>query len=268
MAGRVQQGDGDVIELRRVSKQFDNGLLAISDVDLSVGASEIVAVIGPSGCGKSTIVRLIAGLDRPSTGSVQVAGHRVSGPDRAVGIVFQQPRLMPWLSVERNVSFGLDREAGSDGVVAEAIERVGLTDFAGALPRELSGGMAQRTAIARALVTMPPVLLLDEPFSALDAFTRIDLQQHLLDVWGWYRPTMLLVTHDIDEALILADRVIVLSGQPGAIHSEIVVDLGRPRTRTDRAFHSFQDRAMSELSQSSQTGTSESQAPASRVQPD
>jgi sulfonate transport system ATP-binding protein len=184
-----------------------------------------------------------------------------------VGIVFQQPRLMPWLSVEKNVSFGLDRDAGSDGVVAEAIERVGLTDFAEALPRELSGGMAQRTAIARALVTMPPVLLLDEPFSALDAFTRIDLQQHLLDVWGWYRPTMLLVTHDIDEALILADRVIVLSGQPGAIHSEIVVDLGRPRARTDRAFHSFQDRAMSELSQSSQVVTSGSQAHGSRRPP-
>ncbi len=263
-----------MIELRRVSKQFDTGLLAVSEVDLTVGASEIVAMIGPSGCGKSTILRLIAGLERPTGGSVRVAGHQVSGPDRAVGIVFQQPRLMPWLSVERNVSFGLDQGSPSSSVVAEAIDRVGLTDFADALPRELSGGMAQRTAIARALVTKPPVLLLDEPFSALDAFTRIDLQRHLLDVWGWYQPTMFLVTHDIDEALILADRLIVLSGHPGAIHSEIEVDLSRPRARTDRAFHSFQDRAMSELSRSSQTGTNRSQAsgspargPGSRARP-
>ncbi|HEX5696817.1 MAG TPA: ABC transporter ATP-binding protein [Acidimicrobiia bacterium] len=241
-----------MIELHGVSKQFDTGLLAVSDVDLSIGASEIVAVIGPSGCGKSTILRLIAGLEKPSRGSVLVAGHSVSGPDRAVGIVFQQPRLMPWLSVERNVSFGLDGDAASNGVVAESIARVGLTEFASALPRELSGGMAQRTAIARALVTKPPVLLLDEPFSSLDAFTRIDLQQHLLDVWGWYRPTMFLVTHDIDEALVLADRVIVLRGRPGSIQAEMAVDLGRPRTRTDPAFHSLQDLAMKELSRSSQ----------------
>jgi sulfonate transport system ATP-binding protein len=252
-----------VIELHQVSKQFDSGLLAVSQVDLRVGASEIVAVIGPSGCGKSTILRLIAGLEKPSRGSVFVAGHQVIGPDRAVGIVFQQPRLMPWLSVERNVSFGLDQDASSNGVVAEAIDRVGLTDFATALPRELSGGMAQRTAIARALVTKPPVLLLDEPFSSLDAFTRIDLQQHLLDVWSWYRPTMFLVTHDIDEALILADRVIVLSGRPGTIQTEIVVELGRPRTRTDQAFHSFQDLAMKELSRSSQETLAGPQAPGS-----
>lgn len=241
-----------MIELHQVSKRFDNGLLAVAGVDLKVEASEIVAVIGPSGCGKSTILRLVAGLEKPTSGSVEVAGHLVSGPDRSVGIVFQEPRLMPWLDVQRNVSFGLDHEGQSDGVVAEAIARVGLSGFAKALPRELSGGMAQRTAIARALVTKPPVLLLDEPFSALDAFTRIDLQQHLLEVWGWYRPTMFLVTHDIDEALTLADRVIVLSGQPASIQVEIGVDLARPRKRTDSRFHSFQDLAMTELTRSSQ----------------
>lgn len=157
---------------------------------------------------------------------------------------------MPWLTVERNVSFGLDGEEAA-GLAAEVLARVGLADFATALPKELSGGMAQRTAIARALVTKPPVLLLDEPFSALDAFTRIDLQDHLLQVWRWYRPTMFLVTHDIDEALVLADRVVVFGGQPGSIEAEVIVDLPRPRDRTDLAFHSYQDRAMKELGRSS-----------------
>ena len=252
-----------MIQLHQVSKRFDTGLLAVAAVDLRVEASEIVAVIGPSGCGKSTILRLIAGLEKPSSGSVDVAGHQVRGPDRSVGIVFQEPRLMPWLTVERNVSFGLDHDDQSGGLVAEAIGRVGLTGFADALPRQLSGGMAQRTAIARALVTKPPVLLLDEPFSSLDAFTRIDLQQHLLEVWGWYRPTMFLVTHDIDEALTLADRVIVLTGQPGSIQVEIDVDLARPRSRTDPGFHSFQDLAMTELSRSSQGRTDPAQVPGS-----
>jgi len=239
-----------MIEVAGVSKRFDSGLLAVSEVDLAVAASEIVAVIGPSGCGKSTVLRLIAGLESPTNGSVRVAGHRVEGPDRSVGVVFQEPRLMPWLTVERNVSFGLAQP--DDGVTAEAIERVGLSAFARSLPKELSGGMAQRTAIARALVTKPPVLLLDEPFSALDAFTRIDLQEHLLEVWGWYRPTMFLVTHDIDEALVLADRVLVFSGQPGSIQAELILDLPRPRDRTDHAFHAFQDLAMEELGRSMQ----------------
>jgi sulfonate transport system ATP-binding protein len=240
-----------MIELRGVSKRFDSGLLAVFDLDLEVEASEIVAVIGPSGCGKSTVLRLIAGLDAPTTGSVTVAGHRVDGPDPSVGVVFQEPRLMPWLSVARNVSFGLAHRRGDDGVAAEAIDRVGLGSFAASLPRELSGGMAQRAAIARALVTKPPVLLLDEPFSALDAFTRIDLQNHLLEVWSWYRPTMFLVTHDIDEALVLADRVVVFSGLPGSIQAQVTVDLPRPRDRTDQAFHSFQDLTMGELGRSS-----------------
>ncbi|MGH8871343.1 MAG: ABC transporter ATP-binding protein [Acidimicrobiia bacterium] len=238
-----------MIELRQVSKRFDSGLLAASGVDLVVEASEIVAVIGPSGCGKSTVLRLIAGLDSATHGSVRVAGHEVDGPDRSVGVVFQEPRLMPWLTVERNVSFGLEHDGG-DGRAAEAIERVGLSAFASSLPKELSGGMAQRTAIARALVTKPPVLLLDEPFSSLDAFTRIDLQEHLLEVWGWYRPTMFLVTHDIDEALVLADRVVVFSGSPGTIQAQLTVDLPRTRDRTDPTFHYFQDLAMTELGRS------------------
>lgn len=235
-----------MIELTAVSKRYDSGHLAVSNIGFEVRAHQIVAVIGPSGCGKSTILRLISGLDRPTTGLVRVAGHEVNGPDPSVGIVFQQPRLMPWLDVERNVAFGLARGA-SPTAVREALTRVGLSDFAGALPRELSGGMAQRTAIARALVTRPPVLLLDEPFSALDAFTRSDLQDHLLEVWGWYRPTMLLVTHDIDEALVLADRILVIGDTPGTITTSIDVDLERPRSRSGQRFHAFQDRALTAL---------------------
>lgn len=238
-----------MIELTGVGKRFPSGLLAVEDIELDVTTHEIVALIGPSGCGKSTVLRLIAGLEEPTNGTVSVAGHRVVGPDRSVGIVFQEPRLMPWLTVERNVAFGLD---GGDVTVetGEVIERVGLSGFADALPRELSGGMAQRVAIARALVAKPPVILLDEPFSALDAFTRIDLQDHLLEVWDWYRPTTLLVTHDIDEALVLADRVVVLGGTPGTVRADIKVDLPRPRARTQSAFHRLQDRAMAELSRS------------------
>jgi sulfonate transport system ATP-binding protein len=239
-----------MIELISVEKRYPSGHLAVSGIDLGVAEHEIVAVIGPSGCGKSTILRLIAGLEAPTSGTARVAGHDVHGPDQSVGIVFQQPRLMPWLSVERNVAFGLGSGPETSPEVAEVIARVGLTAFARALPRELSGGMAQRVAIARALVTRPPVLLLDEPFSALDAFTRIDLQAHLLEVWDWYRPTTFLVTHDIDEALTLADRVIVLGGSPGAIRADIAVDLDRPRSRTHTAFHRLQDRAMSELGRS------------------
>ena len=251
-----------MIELSGVSKRFATGLLAVSGVDLAVAASEIVAVIGPSGCGKSTVLRLIAGLDSPTSGIVRVAEQRVEGPSRSVGVVFQEPRLMPWLTVRRNVSFGLHGE-DTTRPVAEALARVGLEDFADALPKELSGGMAQRTAIARALVTKPPVLLLDEPFSSLDAFTRIDLQEHLLEVWGWYRPTMFLVTHDIDEALVLADRVVVFGGQPGSIEAEITVDLLRPRDRTDLAFHAYQDRAMKELGGSSRDRPARAQTPGS-----
>jgi sulfonate transport system ATP-binding protein len=236
-----------MIDLANVSKRYSTGLLAVAGIDLEVARHEIVAIIGPSGCGKSTILRLIAGLEDPTAGAVRLAGHHVQGPDRSAGIVFQQPRLMPWLTVARNVAFGLGQSGGHSREISEVIERVGLAGFAKSLPRELSGGMAQRVAIARALVTKPPVLLLDEPFSALDAFTRIDLQTHLLEVWNWYRPTTLLVTHDIDEALILADRVVVLGGTPGTIQADIQVDLTRPRSRTGPAFHRLQDLSMQEL---------------------
>lgn len=207
----------------------------IGGVDLDVGASEIVAVVGPSGCGKSTLLRLIAGLDTRYSGEIRVDEALVCGPDPRVGLVFQEPRLFPWLSIERNVAFGLPDpdSAASRELVAETLHVMGLTHFASALPKQLSGGMAQRAALARALVTEPQVLLLDEPFSALDAFTRMRLQDHLLAAWARYRPTLVLVTHDLDEAVYLADRVVLLGERPGRVQDVLRVAPERPRDRRD-----------------------------------
>jgi sulfonate transport system ATP-binding protein len=210
-------------------------LPVIGGLDLDVAPSEIVAVVGPSGCGKSTLLRLVAGLDTHYKGEIFVGEEKVCGPHPAVGLVFQEPRLFPWLDVERNVAFGLRERDGarSRELVAAALEAVELTQFAHALPKQLSGGMAQRVALARALVTEPQVLLLDEPFSSLDAFTRMRLQDHLLAAWTRYRPTLLLVTHDLDEAVYLADRVVLLGERPGRVIDVIPVAPPRPRDRRD-----------------------------------
>jgi sulfonate transport system ATP-binding protein len=239
-----------MLTLSNVAKEFEDGLLALDQINLDVSAGEIVVVIGGSGCGKSTLLRVIAGLESATHGGVFVAGHPVTGPGADVGVVFQEPRLMPWLTVEENVRFGLASFSSDEAksLANEALARVGLSQFAEALPRQLSGGMAQRAAIARALVVKPPVLLLDEPFSALDAFTRLDLQEHLLDLWGWYRPTLLVVTHDIEEALTLADRIVVMEGQPGRIAAEVAIDLARPRTRGDSTFNESRETVLAELS--------------------
>ena len=209
----------------------------LGGVDLDVDAGEIVAVVGPSGCGKSTLLRLIAGLDTRFSGEIRVAGDPVCGPDPRVGLVFQEPRLFPWLTVEDNVAFGLRDATTHDARlhVRDTVEVVGLTAFARALPKQLSGGMAQRAALARALVTEPQVLLLDEPFSALDAFTRMRLQDHLIAAWTRYRPTLVLVTHDLDEAVYLGDRVVLLGERPGRVQDILRVARQRPRDRRDPA---------------------------------
>lgn len=215
-----------MVRLERVSRTFDNGTSAFRDLSFSVGREEIVGILGTSGCGKSTLLRVIAGLDGRHQGSVQVEGR--------VGVIFQEPRLMPWLRVVDNVAFGLrGRRDERTQPAMHILERVGLSGFERLYAKELSGGMAQRVAIARALVTRPDILLLDEPFSALDAFTRMQLQDLLLDVWGEYRPTMMLVTHDIDEALYLCDRLLVLKGHPGELLREVDVDVPRVRARSD-----------------------------------
>lgn len=239
-----------MLSIARVSKQFPQGVQALAGIDLAVGEGEIVGIVGGSGCGKSTLLRLVAGLDQPTGGAIVLDGTSVTRPHPRIGLVFQEPRLLPWLSVEDNVAFGIRHLPATErrARVAEVLARVGLADFARAWPRQLSGGMAQRTALARALVGRPSVLLLDEPFSALDALTRYDLQDHLLDLWAYDRPTMILVTHDIEEALVLADRVVVLEPRPGRIRADVRPHLPRPRDRTDPALDHWKRRLLGELS--------------------
>src|SRR3984957_6471484 len=241
-----------MLSLDRIGKTYPNGVHALGSVSLDVELGEIVAVIGGSGSGKSTLLRAVGGLDPASEGKIVLDGERISGPHEKIGIIFQEPRLLPWLKVADNVGFGLGDRPKAERAqrVGAALTRVGLADKATMWPRELSGGQAQRVAIARALVPRPEVLLLDEPFSALDAFTRADLQDHLLDLWADARPTLVLVTHDVDEAIVLADRVMVMSPRPGRIFDEIEVDLPRPRDRQSAAFDFVKRRVLTALDRS------------------
>lgn len=241
-----------MLALKHISKTYPNGVRALDGVSLDVELGEIVAVVGGSGCGKSTLLRAISGLDRPTQGAVVFKDDTISEPHEKIGIIFQEPRLLPWLTVADNVGFGLaDRpKEERKARVARALERVGLTEKANVWPRELSGGQAQRVAIARALVARPEVLLLDEPFSALDAFTRIDLQDHLLDLWADQKPTLVHVTHDVDEAIVLADRVVVMRPRPGRVADEIAIDLPRPRDRQSTAFDFAKRRVLAALDRS------------------
>jgi sulfonate transport system ATP-binding protein len=241
-----------MLVLDSLSKTYPNGVQALARFSAEIRLGEIVAIIGGSGCGKSTLLRAIAGLDRASLGQVTLDGETIDAPHPKIGIIFQEPRLLPWLSVADNIAFGLSELPAPirRARVAAALERVGLADKATAWPRELSGGQAQRVAIARALVPQPEVLLLDEPFSALDAFTRRDLQDHLLDLWADTRPTLLLVTHDVDEAVVLADRVLVMRPRPGRLFAEIVVNLARPRDRNSEPFGNFKRRVLTALDRS------------------
>jgi sulfonate transport system ATP-binding protein len=241
-----------MLVLDSVSKTYPNGVQALARFSAEIGLGEIVAIIGGSGCGKSTLLRAVAGLDRATAGHVTLDGDTIAAPHPKIGIIFQEPRLLPWLSVADNIGFGLAdlRPAQRGERVARALARVGLVDKAQAWPRELSGGQAQRVAIARALVPQPEVLLLDEPFSALDAFTRRDLQDHLLDLWADSRPTLVLVTHDVDEAVVLADRVLVMRPRPGRLFAEIVINLARPRDRNSPLFDNFKRRVLTALDRS------------------
>lgn len=227
-----------MLEISGIGKTYANGTVAIRDVTLSVAEGEIAVVVGGSGCGKSTLLRLLSGLDRPTQGFVQVDGTVITSPHPAVGIVFQEPRLLPWLTVAQNVGFGLEGvpKAERKARVEGALSRVGLADYAKRWPRELSGGQGQRVAIARALVARPSVLLLDEPFSALDAFTRAELQDHLLELWEDTKPTLVLVTHDIEEAVVLASRIVVMSPHPGRVAAIQDLKLPRPRDRLSPDF--------------------------------
>ncbi|MBS7703774.1 ABC transporter ATP-binding protein [Chelatococcus asaccharovorans] len=228
------------IDISGVTKRFrikDRPLLALDQISLSVAPGEFVSIVGPSGCGKSTLLRLLAGLERADSGRLVKDGTEISGPSLDRGLVFQEPRLFPWLTVVQNITLGLQNQRMSRAErrrgVAEHIDLVGLAGFENAYPHQLSGGMAQRAAIARALVNRPEVLLLDEPFGALDALTRARLQGELQRIWAHEGITMLLVTHDVDEAVILGDRVVVMAPRPGRIARGVEVDLPHPRIRAD-----------------------------------
>jgi sulfonate transport system ATP-binding protein len=235
-----------MLSFDHVGKTYPNGVRALDGVSLEVAPGEILVIIGGSGCGKSTLLRAASGLEVATQGRVALDGEIISAPHEKIGLIFQEPRLLPWLSVAGNVAFGLSELPKAERAkrVGLALERVGLTDKARVWPRELSGGQAQRVAIARALVTRPSVLLLDEPFSALDAFTRAELQDHLLDLWEEGRPILVLVTHDIEEALVLASRVVVMRAQPGRIAGILDVPLPRPRDRLSPAFEEQKRRVL------------------------
>ena len=213
--------------------------LALDGVSLEMAAGELASLIGPSGCGKSTLLRLIAGLDLPDSGELMVGAESITEPNAERGLVFQDPNLFPWLTVRRNIEAGLVarhvlREKRHE--VDEFMRLVGLESFADAYPHHLSGGMAQRVALARALINHPKVLLLDEPLGALDAFTRMRMQDEVLRLWEARRTTMLLVTHDIDEAIYMSDRIIIMTQRPGRIERMIPVNLQRPRDRSSAEF--------------------------------
>ncbi|MDR1228447.1 MAG: ABC transporter ATP-binding protein [Azoarcus sp.] len=232
------------LEIRRLRKRYlvDGGALAVlDDIDLSIRPGEFIAIVGASGCGKSTLLRLIIGLDNDYEGDILLDGRRVDDTGLDRGIVFQEHRLFPWLTVRKNIETGLLNNTRlspeeKEKSVREHIELVGLQGFENAFPHQLSGGMSQRVAIARALVNRPEVLLLDEPFGALDAFTRHFLQDELLRISAEESITMVLVTHDIEEAIYLADRVVVMQPRPGRIKRVIDVDPPRPRQRDSAEF--------------------------------
>jgi NitT/TauT family transport system ATP-binding protein len=225
-----------MLSIDNLGKVFDSNkgpVTALEDINLTVDRGELAVIVGPSGCGKSTLLNIVAGLERASSGAASLEGAPITGPGADRGMVFQSYTLFPWLTVRRNVEFGLRLKGVPAAERAETarryIELVGLAEFENALPKELSGGMKQRVAIARVLANQPVMLLMDEPFGALDAQTRLLLQELLLDVWRKESSTILFITHDIDEAILLADNVYIMSRRPGRIKAKVPVDIARPR---------------------------------------
>ncbi|QDX41468.1 ABC transporter ATP-binding protein [Salarchaeum sp. JOR-1] len=234
-----------------VSKRFDGrqAVQALDDVSFEVEDGEFVCIVGPSGCGKTTLFRIIAGLETATDGEVRLDGSRVRGPSTDRGMVFQEYGLFPWRTARGNVEFGLEQQALSaterETRVDKMLDLVGLRDAADQYPKELSGGMKQRVGIARALAVDPDVLLMDEPFASVDAQTRANLHAELLTIWRETAKTVLFVTHDVEEAVTLADRVVVLQPGPGRLKEVVPVDLERPRDRTTAAFREYEDRIRS-----------------------
>lgn len=239
------------INIEKVSKTFTTGknsFTALTDVNLSVGESEFVCILGPSGCGKSTLLRIVAGLEQATDGKVYYKGKEISKPDKKIGMVFQNYSLMPWLTVRENIALGLRFEGKSKQEQQEQAEHyleiINMKEFGNAYPYELSGGMQQRVAIARALANEPDVLLMDEPFGALDAYTRIVLQKELLSIWEKHKKTILFVTHSVDEAIYLADRIIFMPDKGRGKIQEIQVDMPRIRERKDPRYGALTDQLL------------------------
>lgn len=234
------------IQVQHISKTFELGgerFDALGDVSLTVRENEFITVVGPSGCGKSTLMNILAGLEEPTSGTAHVDGIEVDGPSPERGVIFQQYALFPWLTVRQNVEFGLKTAkvpaAERRQRAQHFIDMVDLSDFADSLPKTLSGGMKQRCAIARAYAMNPSILLMDEPFGALDALTRVRMQEHLLQTWEQEKRTIVFITHDVDEAAFLANRVVVMAARPGRIDRIIDVDLPYPRTEQVRLSPEF-----------------------------
>jgi NitT/TauT family transport system ATP-binding protein len=243
-----------VLEIRSVSRTFPGGTVALQATDLSVQENDFITILGPSGCGKSTLLRMVAGLDTPTTGTIALDGQPVAGPGADRGMVFQSYTLFPWLTVLKNVCFGL-REKGlppaqQEEIARKFIAQVGLTGFEEHFPKQLSGGMQQRTALARALANGPRILLMDEPFGALDHQTRELMQELLQGIWEAERKTVLFVTHDIDEAIFMGNRAVVMSARPGRIKCDLPVGLPHPRhyaMKTAPAFAELKARLTEEI---------------------
>jgi sulfonate transport system ATP-binding protein len=242
------------LELQGITKRYrvdDREFQALQDINLNVRPGEFVSVVGASGCGKTTLLRLVVGLDTDYEGDILLDGERIVGTSLKRGMVFQDHRLLPWLTLTQNVALALENVAWSPEekrrAVHEHIELVGLAGFEKAYPHQLSGGMAQRAAIARGLVGRPEILLLDEPLGALDALTRIRLQDELLHIWESQKVTMILVTHDVEEAVYLSDKIVVMQAKPGRIVEEIAIDRPHPRDRADAGFGATKQRILEQM---------------------
>ncbi|MGN1195780.1 MAG: ABC transporter ATP-binding protein [Acutalibacteraceae bacterium] len=242
------------LELKHVGKTFqleNSQVQTLKDITVDIKKSEFVSIVGASGCGKSTLLKMIIGLEGVTEGEITInEGEQVSSKDIQIGMAFQEARLFPWLSVEKNIEFGITSNQNKQErkkLVDDMISLVGLNGFEKALPKQLSGGMQQRVSIARALVNSPDILLLDEPFGALDALTRINMQTEVLKIWEKEKKTMILVTHDIDEAIFLSDKIIVLSSRPGEIKDIITVPMARPRDRSSIDFIQIRQRIYKEF---------------------
>lgn len=240
------------LEFKNVSKVFekvdeDEKTHVLKDINLSIDNNEFVSIVGPSGCGKSTMLRLISGLIKPSLGSLLLDDEKIEGPSSRKGMVFQNPTLFPWLKVGENVEFSGNLKNGEDideKTIELMLEKVGLEDFKNSYPKELSGGMAQRVSLIRTMIMKPEVFLLDEPLGSLDAFTRMNMQDEILKLWQEEKNLMIMVTHDVEEAVYMSSKIIIMEPRPGRIKKVVDIDLSYPRDRTSQEFVAYRNKIL------------------------